>query len=294
MDLEHIAAFLALADTVSFSNAAKKLGISQSTLSKHIKQLESSLGGPLFTRTKRNVSLTPLGTLFLEYARRFAQIQQAYTTALQQQSSLTNRVLRIGVFPMMMYYNIMDLLDLFQERYPDISIEIVEDETDRLLDLMAQHRLEFAFLREIDQQETDAFQRETFATDTLAVVLPASHPLAKREHISIEQLAGDSFLLLPQNSMIHKLCLRLFAAAELHPNIAYTGSGENIFNLVSNGVGVSLLTKRPAAFLANPNCSIVDLAPPVTSYIDLCYPNLSQFSSASELFLNFYHSLHPR
>lgn len=291
MDLENILEFLVLADTVNFGDAAKKLGITQSTLSKHIKQLEEDLGTPLFNRAKRSVTLNDFGTLFLEYAQRLARVHNQYTNAIQRQNSQSSRTLRIGVFPTMMYYNIMELLDLFQTTHPEISIEIVENETDRLKELLTQHQLDFAFLREVDQAESTDFCRETFATDTLVAMLPSSHPLAKESTISIEQLAGESFLLLPKNSILYSLCLKLFEDANITPDIAYTGGGENIFNLVPSGKGVSLLTKRPAAFLANPNSSVVDIFPTVRTYINLLYLPSSQLPSTPEIFLDFYHSL---
>lgn len=289
MDISYILEFIVLADTVNFGTAAKQLGITQSTLSKHVRQLEEDLGAPLFNRTKRNVSLNEFGELFLSYAQRIAAVYNHYSDEMQEQNSLASRTLRIGVFPMMMYYNIMDLIQAFLNQNPEISIEYVEGETEQLKAMLLQHRLDFAFLRELSADQSPEYIRETFAKDVLVALLPSNHPLAKAEHVTIEQLASESFLLVPKGSTIHSLCLNLFADAGITPNIVYIGSGENIFDLVPSGSGISLLTKRPAAFLANPNTSIVDISPTVTTDINLIYQKTRQVSPALKKFLDFYH-----
>ena len=81
MDISYWKEFSVLAETKNYWAAAEKLFVGQSSLSKHIKTMETQLGGELFMRTSRKVELTELGKLMLPYARQIAQLQTQYETA---------------------------------------------------------------------------------------------------------------------------------------------------------------------------------------------------------------------
>ena len=94
MDMETMEEFIHLAETCRFQETAALLHISQSSLSKHLKKLESELGVPLFDRSTRSVTLSAYGRAFLPFARRMAEERAAALTALRVLSSAGRRTSR--------------------------------------------------------------------------------------------------------------------------------------------------------------------------------------------------------
>ena len=80
MDIDYIHEFVVLADTGNYMEAADKLFLTQSSLTRHIQKLEADLGVLLFDRSTRHIELNKYGNLFMPYARQISQLQKEYTT----------------------------------------------------------------------------------------------------------------------------------------------------------------------------------------------------------------------
>ena len=110
MELNYLREFIALTETRNFAEAADRLFISQSSLSKHIQSLESEIGTPLLRRTTRKVDLNEQGEIFLTYAKRIVQAQDDCAAAIQSNLSASTCRLRVGVPGVMGIYGIPDIL----------------------------------------------------------------------------------------------------------------------------------------------------------------------------------------
>lgn len=286
MELNYIKEFVVLAETGNFLEAADVLFISQSSLSKHIKVLEQELGVTLFERTTRKVRITECGLTFLEYAKQIANLQYQYTTALFNKSAHIHELLSIGSIPIMAPYKITDIIMKFKKENQKFSVNLFEGESAQLKEMMRQNKLELAFIREENDQD-DEFIKLPYTTDTLAVVLPSYHPLAKKSSIQLSALSKEDFLLLQPGSVMYTLCTRACEEAGFLPNITFTGKrAENITDLVEKGMGISLLMKKPIHYLSNEHIRIIDVTPAITTQIKLYYKKDAQLSNAAKHFID--------
>ena len=131
MDLNYIREFVVLANTCNYMEAAEQLFISQSALSRHIKNLEEELGVSLFDRSTRSVTLNAFGMLFLPYARQMAALHHEYATALGNALNAEHGNIRIGSIPMMSHYGITDVMVRFRKENPRFTLDVIEGDSNR-------------------------------------------------------------------------------------------------------------------------------------------------------------------
>lgn len=285
MEIAFLREFVVLAETGNFMEAADRLFISQSSLSKHIKSMETELGAPLFNRTTRKVELSDFGEMLLPYANQIVNIQNEYTTAFFNKFENTKRTITIGSIPSMVQYNITDILARFKKNNPNFTIDVVQNESDKLEDMLRQNKCELAFIRQVNDINNE-FVKIPYKVDTLVAVLPANHPLAKCQTVSLGQLIEEEFLLLPKHTRPYHLVKSACEQNGFEPKVAFTDTQlQNIIDLIVKGMGISLLMKKLAIYLANPNISIVDITPSISTQISLCYKKNSELSVAAKHFL---------
>lgn len=285
MELNYIREFVVLAEVGNFLEASESLFISQSSLSKHIKVLEHELGVTLFDRTTRKVHLNEYGRTFLTYAKEIARVQYEYKTALINKQEDIYQTITLGSIPVMAPYRITDIIIKFKQENKKFSVNFIEGDSFDLKMMLRQDKCELAFIRE-SKSDDDEFTKIAFTNDTLSVVLPAYHPLAKEKKIRIEQLRGEDFLLLQPNTMLYHICLDECQRAGFTPNIAFTGQrAENIVDLIEKGMGISLLMRKPIEYLSSDKIKIVDIEPAITTDIKLYYKKEKELTIAAKHFI---------
>lgn len=287
MEIQYLKEFVQLAARENFLEAADELFISQSSLSKHIKRLEKELGTPLFDRTTRKVKLNAYGSLLLPYAKQISHLQDACTNALLTQITQNQHIIKLASIPSMPQYGITDYLLQFKQQHPEINFQIQQEVSSRLENLLREKKCDLAFIRELEDPHNE-FMKLPFFTDHLTAVLPAAHPLAKARHISLTQLKKDSFLLMPKNSRPYKVCIAACQASGFEPQVTFTTHNlENIIDLVTKGMGIALLMKQLAGYLADKNSAIriIDIEPCIESHITLCCLAHTTLSPQARAFL---------
>lgn len=288
MELQYIHEFCILAEIKNFLEAADELDIAQSTLSRHLHSLETELGAPLFIRTTRQVKISEFGKILLPYAKQILDIEQNIHAEFTKERRSTRNIITIGSVPIMPQYNITELLARFQKENPLFSFEIIESESAQLKDKIRDNSLNFAFVRELEKSKND-FHSIPYTSDKLAVILPKTHPLSGADGIHPCQLRKESFLLLPEDTLMYKLCIKICNAAGFTPRISYTSyRASNIIDLVAKGMGIALLNKRAAAPLITiDNTVIIDLVPPVYTKIDFIWLKDCAMTYACKVFLAY-------
>ena len=187
MEIEYICEFVVLAETCNYMEAADRLFVSQSALSRHIKALEEELHVQLFDRSTRKVSLSPFGSLFLSYARQIASTRYAYEAAISGALKAEHGNIRIGSIPVMSQYRITDLIMRFRQENPGFSMDIIEGDTLELTRMLRSGQCDLAFLRE-GETNTGEFNIIHHDTDQLTAFMHRDHPFADRQFIRIELL----------------------------------------------------------------------------------------------------------
>lgn len=289
MNIEYIREFVVLADTRNFNETAERLFTTQSTVSKHLKQVEAELGTPLFTRTSRSVKLNEAGEIFLPYARRLLDIQYEYTTALNNHLGNRSSSLTIGSLPVMAQYQITDVIARFNRENKNISLHVLEAEACELIPLLEEGTCELAFTRE-SPGLNDGFIRIPYSTDRLIALMPSSHPLAvsRKAPLSLEQLRHEPLLLIKEKTFLYELCIHACEQAGFTPNVVFSSHRiENIVDLVRKKMGVALLMEKQIMSFNLPEdvFTAAAITPDVTSRISLIYRKDRKLSAAGLHFL---------
>lgn len=256
MELAWIDAFLAVAETGSFSRAAESLYLSQSVVSKQVQKLEQQLEVPLFDRTRRQVALTAAGLRLLPEARALAEQYRRFVQAARPGGELT-----LALLPVADSYGLPRLLAGFAARHPQLRLQMEEQTNAAAHELLAADRCDGAIYRIAPGQPLPA-RHILLARDELVLLVPASMPLPDADRLELARFAKLPFLLLGSGTGLHAASKQLCAAAGFEPQVAYTGSsGRNIARMVRSGAGVALLAEQVARDLLADDLRMVRLTP---------------------------------
>src|SRR5437773_2249704 len=144
MEIHQLRYFVAVAEEGSFSRAAAKVRVAQPSLSQQIRKLEAEVGQPLFDRLPRSVMLTEAGRCLIDYARQIlASISDARRCVDELKGEVAGRV-AVGAIPTIAPYVLPELVVTFQEHYPEVTLEIVEDVTEGITRRIEAGELEIA------------------------------------------------------------------------------------------------------------------------------------------------------
>jgi DNA-binding transcriptional LysR family regulator len=136
VDLNSLVIFAKVVETRSFSEAAKRLNMPISTVSRRVAELEDQLGVGLLERSTRNLRLTDIGAEVFEHAQRSAEIGEAVGNIVSNQSATVSGVLRLSAPPSISDTLLVPLVTAFQASYPDVRVQILV--TDRFVDHIAE------------------------------------------------------------------------------------------------------------------------------------------------------------
>lgn len=184
---------LAVAEYLNFRHAASALGVSQSSVSAHVKMLEEDLGILLFERHARGVRLTEAGRLFVErVSAGVDQLDHAVKTAGMAAAGECGRV-RIGIHALIPRSFLAELIERYREDHPGVEVEMAESTArDALMQLRAD-QLDIVFVAGTPELP-DCHSRRIW-TEPLVAAVPDRHPLAERADVTWADLAGETFLV---------------------------------------------------------------------------------------------------
>lgn len=290
MELKYLNEFVVLVKVGNFQRAAEQLYISQSSLSKHIKSIESELGAELIDRSNRTMKLTEFGHLFLSYAQKIVDINHEFSLTMSQLLRKQKDTIAIGAFASRTAYNISGVIAQFGIEYPDFDIKIIEDKVENLLQLLRDNEVHMIFIHDYSDVDLSEFNKVCYMEDTLAVVLPASHPLAGSKYITLDQLRNEIFIQPFKSSRINRFCQDVFQSAGFEPLIAkHVDRYETLIDLVAKNRGISLGMKKIATYFSrlNPTISIVELSPRTNANIVIVYRDVETLPFAAQRFLEY-------
>ena len=198
MELRHLRYFVAVAEELSFTRAAKRLGINQPPLSAQIRQLEEELGAPLFRRQTRGVELTDAGNLMLEEARIILrQVERAKTGVARRARGETGRI-NVGFSGATCFHPLIPTIILaFAKQYPEI-VQVPEASNTSLLTVrVAAGAVDLAFVRQ-PTSDHDCLIYERLVEESTVMVLPAGHRLNGSVSAPLSALAKETFVMFPR------------------------------------------------------------------------------------------------
>ncbi len=239
--LRQLQFFVAAAEAGSVSGAARALSISQSSVTEAIRGLEDDLGVVLFDRQARGLLITHKGSAFLRHARKILADVATARSAFEEEAEAATGRLSLGVTSLVAGYVLSDILARYRRAYPQIELNVIEDNGDYLQHLLIGGELDVAVLLTSSVKDRLALNVETLVVSPYRLWMPLGHPLAQQESITLEELAGQPIIQLMVDE-IEESTRSLTAALPVKPQITFrTRSVEAVRSLVATGAGLAIL-----------------------------------------------------
>jgi DNA-binding transcriptional LysR family regulator len=199
MDTDQLIAFIRVVREGSFSRAAWELGLAQPTISARIQSLEEQVGGALFVRGGRGVSLSDLGISFLPYAQRALEILDVgIEVARQSQLGSRGRV-SVGVLESLSGSFLSPALAQFYAAHPEVDVLVRAGRHEQLIELLRDGVTNLALLAwPCPETLIDALEPLLLLRERVVLVAAPNHPLTQRQQVTVEELAaiGRPFLMM--------------------------------------------------------------------------------------------------
>jgi DNA-binding transcriptional LysR family regulator len=311
MNLRHVRAFVVVAEELSFTNAARRLHISQPPLSRQIQQLEREVGAKLFIRRPQRIELTDRGTLLLDEARRLGAIADEFVETAQSVKRRSSGVVRIGIA-----WGLWNALNRIRMRYakdhPDVEIT-VEDlclRSDSLYpqDAFRRQRIDVALMRA--PLEAPLIESEPLFDERIVMLIREDHPLVRASSVGLCQLTNETLLMFERklSPVLYDRVLEMYATAGVTPRIVHTktspieqaglmlvASGDGIFpGMASKFTQPHVAPGVAALTLADPHARIPvmlvsrsdEASPAVTQFVDAARQSFAPRRPAQRLVVN--------
>ena len=242
MNLRDLRYFVALADTRHFGKAAERSFVSQPTLSAQIKKLETYLGVQLIERQPRKVTLTEMGARILPLARSILQESDEIVSLARNDHDPLSGKLKVALIPTIGPYLLPLVARKLRKQLPRLKVMLYEYQTQPLLEKLRAGDIDLGILAlpvPLDGLEARPLYDEDF---TLAV--PSNSPLAKRSNVKIDDLTGETLLLLEDGHCLRDQALDVCSRIDVKESEDYRATSlETLRQMVAAGLGITLLPK---------------------------------------------------
>ncbi len=245
MEIRHLRHFVAVAEELSFTKAAKRLHIGQPPLSQSIQALEASIGAKLFERTRRWVKLTEAGRLFLQDAYRILELSESAAHNARRAQKGEIGELRLGFnnsMPLSPHFAIT--INSYRQQFPQVRLHLFAMSTMEQVEALRESRLDLAYIRPPEVEVPGDVELQAVQTHPLAVFLPSSHKLANRKKVRLRELEHEPFITFSKNqgTTLYPQIQRLCRNAGFTPQIAMeVREAPTMMGLVAAGCGITIL-----------------------------------------------------
>jgi len=240
MEIRQLKAFVAIAETKTFTAGAKCVNITQAAISMQIRQLEDEVGLQLFTRTPRRVILTQAGEHLLARARRILREHDAALAEIAEIAGADYGRLRIGsASAMFSTKQLPNILGKLKEKYPNAEVTVSSGTSHALVEKIMHGAVDIAFISL--PVEAANIQTDLLFSDEIVAIAHPKHPLAKEKFISVATLAGERLILGEQGGNTRRMIDDFFSAANVRPNVVMELNRQEAINeMVENNMGVGI------------------------------------------------------
>jgi DNA-binding transcriptional LysR family regulator len=263
--------FVVLAEELHFGRAARRLHITQPTLSQQIKRLERQLGVELFARTRVRVELSEAGEAILGHARAAVDAAAGAEIVAADMAGVARGRLRIGISPGTHELS-QRVLAALRDTRPELALEAKQDNSGVLCADVAAGRLDVAIA--FEPEELAGTVCEEIWREPAVVAVAAGHPLAGRERVALAELADERFALvdLGGGRGYNRAVVDHCRAAGFEPTPDGDPHGPMTWETAVRTRGAVGLTTRASAVSTARGIALVDLDPPIEFAIELVTP----------------------
>src|SRR5215212_5935706 len=244
MDLMAMRVFLAVAEERSFSRAAAKVHRTQPAVSQAVRRLETDLGEQLFDRSSKTGTLTDAGRVLQNYGQRLVRLAEETESAMRELRDLRRGRVLIGANEAAIH-TLLPLIARFRQKVPDIAVDVRRVPARQIAVEVQQGSLGFGALTFRPAEE--GLLEVIVGSDELVLLMPPSHPFAKRRHVSMEDVSREPVVAHNDPSPARERVLRLFEEHQIALNMVIAlPSLDGIKRAVELKLGVALLPRRCA------------------------------------------------
>ncbi|GAY75862.1 LysR family transcriptional regulator [Sporolactobacillus inulinus] len=240
MEWQQIEYFQKVAQLQHMTQAAEDLSISQPALSRSIARLEEELGIPLFERQGRSIILNQYGKVLLKHVNRI--LKEIDDTKKEIQSLLDPEYgeVSLGFLHTLGVNMIPNILRTFQKEHANIKIKLYQNNNVSLLKQLQAGEIDLCLVHH--SYEDPHIQWEKLWDEELFLMVSASHPLARRESITLDELQSEPMIVLKEGFELRKIADKLCRKANFTPNITFEGEEvTTLAGLVAAGLGAALM-----------------------------------------------------
>jgi DNA-binding transcriptional LysR family regulator len=264
MEFRTLRAFVEVVRQGGFTQAAKTVFATQSTISKAVKQLEDEIGVPLLDRIGHHSTLTAAGEIVYRRAQRILAERDDLVAELDELRGLRRGTLRLGLPPVGSSLLFAPLFATYRSRYPGIDIRLVEYGSGRLEEILLAGEIELAAsLLPVPHE----FEWQEVRSEPLMALCPAGHALAREKAVDLGGLRPFPFILFDPSFVTNRLVLDACRRRGFEPDIAARSSQiDFIVELAAAGLGIAFLPRMLAEQHCHAAVCPVLLAEPDTEW----------------------------
>lgn len=291
MNLKQLEAFVSVAQSGSFSKAAKKLYLTQPTVSAHIASLEKELNVRLFVRNTKEVEMSEAGKTLFVYAKQMLEIEHRIYESFCAEREKENQCIKIAASTIPAQYLLPKILARFMERYPDEQVSVTEADSQKVVEQVIDQTVDIGFNGTVMEKKHCKYI--PFYEDELVVITPnnAYYQKLQDEKKDITWIVGEPMIMREEGSGTRKEAqsqLRRIGIEEDQLNIiANIENQEIIKKSVSGGMGISIMS-RLATVEEVATGKVLSFSLPLegnTRTINVLYNKNFQLSASAERFL---------
>ena len=252
MKIRQLQCFVVLAEELNFTRAAQRLNMSQPPLSTMMQSLEREVGAELFSRTSRRMNLTRAGEAFLRHARAILAQHEHSLLEIREIRAGQHGVIEIGTTGSILRGGLADLLAGFCRDNPRITVRIHEQSPAMQINEVISRRADISFNRSIPSDGELAYE---FAwREELVALLPETHPAARQDSVSLQDLRGDPHVVLrPDSSDFAAYVMSRISGGGFRPRVSQqVMDAQSIPSLIVAGFGVSVVPAAIARLTSGP------------------------------------------
>lgn len=240
VSIKQLRAFVAVAQTLSFTEASAQVHLSQPALSIAIKNMEEAVGGNLLIRSTRILSLTPEGAQFLPVAQRLLADWDGALHDLHNLFALQRGQLSIAAMPSFAGHQLPAVLASYRQRYPAVNIRVQDIVAEDVVEMVRSGRVELGVAFDLESDSELLFT--PLFDDPFIAVLPPGDPLLRHQQLNWAMISKSPFLTLQPPSMIRQLILDRMAEHGIKLKIEFESHQlVTIIRMVVCGLGVSVV-----------------------------------------------------
>lgn len=280
MDLESLKYFVVLCEKKKFVDAAYECNLSQSSLSKKVKKLETELNVQLLNRSAHETTLTKEGMKFYKYAKQMLRI---YEKAL---SEIHSNSIRLACMSVLSPYHIAKTLYDFSSLHSNVDLYVKESNAKYVLDHAQEYDL--VMIREYLLKDKNEFKIYPFVDDELCVVVSNSHPLARKESVCLQDIKNEPLIFPEKGSGGYEIFVDSCLKAGFEPNIAYEmPHTSTMFSFVQENAGVALSFKKVYQEFSDTKIKMLSLEDDLHYPIVLAHNKEKKLTAIQKEFLDF-------